>query len=525
MKCMSVLLGPVLQFRGCSDPDYNVSALVVTPLDSPSPKVTKDAGLNAGKPVPLADIPLLNPRYRVWRIDLKAAQGASKKTFNLSIDEQPASFEVPARGQAPRMAYASCNGFSDPKLMDKVDKKNDRWDDMATAHARKPYQLLLMGGDQVYSDEMRGRVKSMKDWFGKSMAGRIAATFTKGIESDLDTFFTTLYMERWKQPEPARMFAAIPSIMMWDDHDIVDGWGSYDEGLHTCAVFQGLFRTARLYFRIFQQQLITQPAAQPSPDAHPCQIAGIADGFHLGFKDLGGLSILVPDLRTERHPDLKRGGFTPTRIISAQSWDAIFAWLDKVEGHRHLLVMSSIPVGYLDLQAAEKALDLLPGQQELEDDLRDHWRSLPHRDERKRLIMRLLDYASSTGGCKVTLVSGDVHVAGACAIESTLQQHSVGGAGVIKQLISTGVVHPSPPALAVYFLESLGAGQEQIDYKITGTMLPIGTRGRYLIPARNWMAIEPDENDPRARLWINWHVEGLDHLVTQVIDPVVKTAP
>lgn len=56
-------------------------------------------------------------------------------------------------------------------------------------------------------------------------------------------------------------------------------------------------------------------------------------------------------------------------------------------------------------------------------------------------------------------------------------------------------------------------------------MLPIGTRGRYLIPARNWMAIEPDENDPRARLWINWHVEGLDHLVTQVIDPVAKKGP
>jgi hypothetical protein len=123
-------------------------------------------------------------------------------------------------------------------------------------------------------------------------------------------------------------------------------------------------------------------------------------------------------------------------------------------------------------------------------------------------------------------LSGDVHVAGACVIESKLTQHGVDGAGTIYQLISTGVVHPSPPALAVYFLETLGAGQEQIDYAITGTMLPLGARGRYLIAARNWLAIEPDEKSKsdKDRLWVNWHVEGSEHWVTQVIDPV-KSLP
>jgi hypothetical protein len=75
--------------------------------------------------------------------------------------------------------------------------------------------------------------------------------------------------------------------------------------------------------------------------------------------------------------------------------------------------------------------------------------------------------------------------------------------------------------LAVHFLESLGGTPEQIDYAITGTMLPIGARGRYLIAARNWLAIEPDKSsNGKIRLWANWHVEGLKHCVTQVIDPV-----
>jgi hypothetical protein len=134
--------------------------------------------------------------------------------------------------------------------------------------------------------------------------------------------------------------------------------------------------------------------------------------------------------------------------------------------------------------------------------------------------MRLLDFANAQS-CKVTLVSGDVHVAGACVIESKLTRHGNDGSGKIYQLISTGVVHPSPPALAVHFLESLGGTPEQIDYAITGTMLPIGARGRYLIAARNWLAIEPDEHSTgKSRLWANWHVEGFKHCVTQVIDPV-----
>ena len=31
----------------------------------------------------------------------------------------------------------------------------------------------------------------------------------------------------------------MPQVMMWDDHDIFDGWGSYPHALLTCSVFQG----------------------------------------------------------------------------------------------------------------------------------------------------------------------------------------------------------------------------------------------------------------------------------------------
>lgn len=514
---MSLLLGPILQFRGIQQGNYSVSALVVTPNDS-APSVNAPAPLRAKPPLAIADVPLLAPQYRVWRVLLAVPQSAVDAHYRFTIDGVEASFTVPAAGRSPRLAYASCNGFSDPKYMEKVDVNNERWNDMDSAHRANPYHLLLMGGDQVYSDELRSTVPSLKAWFQKSFAERAKAAFSKDMRLALDRFFTRLYLERWAQPQVARMFASIPTIMMWDDHDIIDGWGSYPETLHSSPVFQGLFACARHYFRIFQQQLIqTHPDLTPSQDAHPCAIAN-THGYHLGFTGLGSLALLVPDLRSERAPDLSRPAAQASQIVSAASWNGIYAWLDGVAAHKHLLVISSIPVGYLDLQAAEKALDLIPGQQELEDDLRDHWRSPPHRGERKRLIMRLLDFAAARR-CKVSIVSGDVHVAGACVIESQLAQHRAGGAGLIYQLISSGIVHPSPPGIAVYFLESLGGSPEPIDYKISGSMLPIADRGRYLITRRNWLAIEPD-NDARQRLWVNWHLEGSAHPLTQVIDPV-----
>ncbi|MBO9548073.1 alkaline phosphatase D family protein [Pseudomonas sp.] len=524
---MQTLLGPVLQFRGISNAVYNVSALIVLDKADADPVATVVSGAKAGSVTAIADIPLLAPRYRVWRAEFEIKQKLGKEiTVEITFGGARAIFVVPPEGQPPRMAYASCNGFSDPKLMEKVDKNNERWDDMASAHKVNPYHVLLMGGDQVYSDEMRGRAPLMKEWFRLSFKERADQVYTQAIEAELDEFYSWLYLDRWKQPEPKLMFASIPTIMMWDDHDIIDGWGSYPENLHASPVFQGLFATAKRYFRIFQQQLSqNSPHLAPSVEQHPCAIPGVADGFHLGFSNLGGLAIMVPDLRSERHPDLTTPTVKNTQIVSQKSWDAIYNWLAGVKQHKHMLVMSSIPVGYLDLQAAEKALDLIPGQQELEDDLRDHWRSRPHRDERLRLIMRLLDYASAPDGCKVTLVSGDVHVAGACVIESRLAAHRTDGAGMIYQLISTGIVHPSPPALAVYFLEALGASEEKIDYRLTGSMLPIGSRGRYLIPARNWLAIEPDSEAGKYRLWANWHVEGYDHLVTQVIDPRNDQSP
>ncbi|CAG8870730.1 alkaline phosphatase D family protein [Pseudomonas fluorescens] len=511
---MSLLLGPILNFRGVHGGRYHVSALVVQDLGDPEPAHNVPT-CQVNAVTNLADIPFNHPTWTVWRIDLSTEQkpGTEPESCSYTIAGIDGTFHVPAKGVSPRMAYGSCNGFSADKYRKKVkDRQNERWLNMAERHKKRAFNLLILGGDQVYSDELMVKDGPLQEWSDLWHSDQVCAPWTPAMQDQADKFFAHLYVKRWNQEGPLEMFRSIPSVMMWDDHDIIDGWGSYPQDLHTCGVHENIFRVASQYFRLFQQQL-------GENEVHPAAVPGV-HGYSLGYRGLGEIALLVPDLRSERQPDIEIDGtFTPTQIASSDTWNATFNWLDDTNTSdlKHLIVFSSIPVAYIDLNSAEKALNALPGQWELEDDLRDHWRSKPHKDERQRLIKRLLNFSARK--TRVTLVSGDVHVAAACVIESKLPQHIEGGAGVIFQLISTGVVHTPPPAVAVYFMEKFGASQEVIEHGITATMLPIGYQGHYLVPERNWLSLEPDD---KGRIWANWHVEGHNHLLTQVIDPIMR---
>ena len=116
------------------------------------------------------------------------------------------------------------------------------------------------------------------------------------------------------------------------------------------------------------------------------------------------------DLRSDRTED---------RVMGEQAWVTLLDSLEQLEEKncRHLLVMSSIPVLFLNRRAIENLLGFVPGQQELEDDLLDHWRARTHGTERLRLIHRLLDFARRSG-CRVTILSGNVHIGALGELES-----------------------------------------------------------------------------------------------------------
>jgi hypothetical protein len=513
---MATLLGPVLQFLGVQNKQWCVSVLLVT--DAATPPVLQ----SAIKTEAFKRLSTLQSGATVWRGALSVPMGASARRQSYSVDAQTYVFYVPAEGAMPCMAYTSCNGFSSPGLVKTVADQNALWKRLMNLHNGReringrsfgPYHLLLQGGDQVYTDALwqDPNCADIVAWTHLPREQRRKAKWTGAMQTQVRAFFEKLYLMRWSMPEVAPILASLPSVMMWDDHDIFDGWGSYPLQDHDCPVYQGVFAIAKSCFALFQRH--SAPGGSPL-----CALPG-QTSFSAGYR-MGNLGVLALDMRSERSPERKSGGnLQSAQVLSEASWAAAYQWLDAQKDMKHLVLMSSIPVVHPSFELLEKMLGVLPGQQELEDDLRDHWTSVAHRAERLRLIHRLFTY-SKDQSCRVTLVSGDVHVAAVGVLESR-RDAAEGNAQVINQVTSSGIVHTPPVAMARYFLEQACLQVETVDRGITAAMYEFPTTKRRLIGARNFMTLEPDDADnPSQRLWVNWWVENEVEPSSKVIHPV-----
>ncbi len=513
---MAILLGPVLQFLGIQANRWCVSVLVVTDAAA-APKLQCTA-----LAAPLTLLCTLQSGASVWRAALSVLQGAAPQRVTYSVDGKSNAIHVPAAGESPRMAYASCNGFSSPSLMKGVVDKNALWTRLMNLHLGReringrsfgPYHVLMLGGDQVYTDTFwqDPTCPDIAAWSQLPRDQRRKTPWSAAMQTQVTAFFENLYLTKWSQLEVAQTLASLPGVMMWDDHDIFDGWGSYPLEDHDCPVYQGVFAIAKTCFAVFQRQsLVGTPL--------PSTLAG-QGAFTAGYR-MGPVGLLALDMRSERSPERKRAGnLQSAQVMSEASWTAAYQWLDAQKDMRHLVLMSSIPVVHPSFELLEKMLGVLPGQQELEDDLRDHWTSAAHRAERLRLIHRLFA-CSKDQSCRVTVVSGDVHVAAVGVLESR-RDRADSNAQVINQVTSSGIVHTPSVAMARYFLEQACLQVETVDRGITAAMYEFPTTSRRIIGARNFLTLEPDAmDDPAQRLWVNWWVENEAEPSSKVIHPV-----
>ncbi|MEA2836915.1 MAG: hypothetical protein QOD89_1465 [Bradyrhizobium sp.] len=527
---MPLLMGPVLSFRGCDDNNWNLTAVVVA-KNGPGP-------LTAGGQPVQPEILWEQKNGTAFRYTFAFPMGAAESTKTYRVDGEDYDVHVPATGQAPRMAYASCNGFSSLKLMKQVDDNNYLWTTMARKHGladapaqtdgpevqqAAPYHLLLLGGDQVYADEMWETVPVMKDWAAKSWADGNKAKASDTMRKTLDTFFFDLYVKRWRQPEVARMMARVPSLAMWDDHDLTDGWGSYPPERQNSDVYGAIWNSAAKAFAVFQQHLDDgerRPGTigQAGPDwwkqtATPDEPTENRTGAFTFAYRIGGVSILAIDMRSQRTSE--------SQVVGAVHWDEIYRWIDGLATADvvHLLVMSSIPVVYPGFDTLETLLRFVPGHQDLEDDLRDHWNSKPHKAERVRMIHNLLGLPRKQ--IRTTLLSGDVHVAALGIVESTRAETTAGNAeAVINQLISSGIVHPGPGGVVVFALQHLFDSADEMDRGIIGRMIQFPGSQAKFIGNRNYLSIEPDVDVAKPRLWCNWLAEKERFPFTKVVHPL-----
>lgn len=268
----------------------------------------------------IADATGLTPDTR-YRYTVRAADGA--------VAGQGALRTFPPPGDRSGLLFASAS-------CDSLDVAGDRpdpgaWTLLAERVRQGDLRFLVLLGDQVYMDEVVNLWQLPLDIDRRERRRRMAE----------------IYHRFWSRAPIAEILANVPTYMMWDDHDIRNGWGSdpgdsptlarlYPRGRLISARYEAFFEDARQVYWHFQH--VRNPQT-PGIDGTAFLEPGTRRAMPFAFT-CGATTLLVLDNRGAR--DVWR---RPMPVLGAEQWTALSGTLQDLEaGTDSLVVVVPLPV-------------------------------------------------------------------------------------------------------------------------------------------------------------------------------------
>ncbi|CDO91946.1 unnamed protein product [Kluyveromyces dobzhanskii CBS 2104] len=510
IKGDGVVCGPILRLISVDYEKnlYRGSMLVVTKGEVPQPKVDIQLGPSMESSGSVSELNLKSGQlnatlihsemsYKFYRYAIEIELASVEQMCKYSVDgntEAHYRFFIPSNTTNFNTISVSCNGFS--LSVDTTKFKGSMWYDILRKHADVHYHVMLGGGDQIYSDSIKLYCNRFQDWLKtKDPIKKYSTKCSPELREELDKFYLKEYLEwfgygYWKgstekSNTSQRCFpiamSTIPSVNVFDDHDIIDGYGSYSHKFMSTDVFKNVGKSAYKYYMLFQHHTSVDEVEAYHKES--CWVLGAQKGDYIEEKShsvytrLGpSMAVLGIDCRTERKL---------TQICSKETYDILFKKLaDEVKHGKidHLLLMLGVPIAYprlvwLEYIFSSKFLFLFKwlskkgiiakglvnefnGDVELLDDLNDHWCAHYHKKERNYLLARLQDFAAQNK-IRVTILSGDVHLASVGRFRSKVHTHHITSAKedhdkkvlnependvrLMVNVISSAVVNTPPP--------------------------------------------------------------------------------
>jgi phosphodiesterase/alkaline phosphatase D-like protein len=116
-------------------------------------------------------------------------------------------------------------------------------------------ELLLHVGDQIYGDNAFQEAGTILD------GRRVGA---QAQQRRIRELYRRLYRVTWRHPATRNVLASVPNLMIWDDHEIRDDWGSRPTHKDTASAVNHIGSLSHDIFREHQRQLFDNQANWPS---------------------------------------------------------------------------------------------------------------------------------------------------------------------------------------------------------------------------------------------------------------------
>jgi len=523
-------LGPFFQFI-TTDLDRKLwigSALVFRHVDFNQPHIEFDCDVRIDYQWEILYENLFDLRaYRIHLfIELLSGEGDDeiKWTLDWHDEKTRGSFIIARLDQKWRGGFFSCNGF-DAYVPDNIASNltySNVWKHLLSVHENQPLHFLLWGGDQNYIDFLFEDIPFLRAWLNMEWNARWTTDFRHDVRQQIEEYHFNTYVENWhRRSEIRQALSSIPSLMMWDDHDIFDGAGSYPPLLHDSPMMMGLFSVAQKMRLLFQHHTTIEKARQHYLFGY--------NGFNFLARCGKSLTVLGADQRTER--DTKT-------VQHDETWNMIFEKLEnELHGSKHLIVLFPVPFSFIRVRIAEtiferiknlpnklrklpvvKQTNSIFGLPELYDDLLDEWTHENHIDERNRILQRFQNFSQQTK-IRVTFFSGDVHCCGVSRFQTKHQSQQLSpihDSKLMYQIISSAIVNMPPSKNAIRMAhrfqtkwQPIENTQEEIidffDRKPENGKKAFHKKFR---PNRNWCffeeqpSIQRETSDLKVRFWL-----------------------
>ncbi|KAH8833526.1 hypothetical protein DL96DRAFT_1456583 [Flagelloscypha sp. PMI_526] len=468
--------------------------------------------------------------FTFWRFMIHIPLSEQECMIHYSINAgQTLRFFIPGRGQEFRWAAHSCNGFSAGVNPDDFRGPGFRsgydplWTDLLEKHNAQPFHALVGGGDQLYCDRIL-REPELQEWNNLSPNERKTHGLTDEISEAIDRFLFNHYCSSFRSGAFARANSTIPMMNMCDDHDLIDGFGSYPEDMQIAPVFRAIGSRGYFFFLLFQ--CFINPEVDGVDDmkhSTPSLIIG-GDGPYVPFPSHSFLAYLGPktrilllDCRAERKKD---------QVCSPFQYEKVFKRLKAIpSGVEHLVIQVGVPIFYPRMVFLESALEskLNPitalakngsmglsgfvnkfnADAELLDDLNDHWCAKSHKTERNWLVQQTQEIAKHQK-LRISWLSGDVHCAAVGVVKSLIgkKEHPLPPEQDHRwmvNVVTSAIVNTPPPNAVISLVSSLATKTHRTLHKVDTdeAMLPVfdkETNGnprkqKYIMGARNWCGV------------------------------------
>jgi alkaline phosphatase D len=268
--------------------------------------------------------------------------------------------------------------------------------DLERAGAR----LLLLTGDQIYADHPAA----------PNIAELLPGAGVPSMDAAV-TAYRSLYHAFFGEPGVRTLRERFSTLYTWDDHEIVNDWGSRPEVTERDRV---LFTAASRVYAEYQHQRNPGGGTGPPP-------------YHF-IHQFGDIGFLALDLRGAR--DHEHG-----RLLGKTQWRAVQDYLAGAEAAavRTLFVVAGVPVAHVS-RWFTLAFEHAPLH--MAQSVRDRWSSSAFIHSRDELLDALFEWRSGAPHRQVIILSGDVHAAAAFRIRDRA------GRGLIHQFTSSPLTTP-----------------------------------------------------------------------------------